>query len=229
MVADIASLLGRGLYSLGEAAQIVRVTPQSLRRWVYGNAQGEAVFRSEYQDDGAGTLSFLDLMQALAVRAATRRDPKIPLPTIREAVLEAEQKHGVPYILARRHKLFALDKSLMIRIDDGRIAGLAGSDRSQEMMVPIIEPFVDEISFDSETGLANEWRPYSYENYAVVLNPALRFGQPLIQPGGYKVDEVLRTIRSEGSIEATAELFGIEDSAVRACLKYKDLFSREAA
>lgn len=220
--------LGVGLYTPAEAAHFVRARPEALARWVYGNLRGDAVLRPRF-DDPDKTITFVDMIQTLAIRAVRTQQRRIPLQKVREAVLGAINDYDVAYPLAMRHRLFAFQNSVVIKLDETNIVGLSGPDRNQRLLVPIVEPFLDEISFSDSDGLAETWTPMKFNDYVVQLDARYRFGQPVIQPGMILVDSLAAAAVSEGSIEAAAEEFETSVDAVKLALKYQDSLTGLAA
>jgi hypothetical protein len=192
--------LGIGVYTAQEAAMYVRAHPRAIQRWVYGGSGGKPVIDSQLDsrsDDRP--ITFTDMIQCLAVRTIRLSYPRISLPKIRDAVETATKEYGLASPLARRHKLCVYANStIVIRIDDDSIHGLTGRDKHQAMMVPIVEPFLDEITYNLD-GLASRWVPNRFNDYQIVLDPMKRFGQPILMPYGILVSAIHNSVMAEGS------------------------------
>lgn len=229
MVMSLEDKLGVGLYTAAEAARYVRARPEAITRWVHGNAKGERVVRPEFASAEERVITFVDMVQALSIRAVRTQASRVPLPAIRDAVRMAEEEHGIEFPLARRHLLFYFDKSIFIKLD-GRdeIVGLTRRDVGQHLLRPIVEPYLEEISF-GEDGLAETWTPMSADGLSIRLDPKLRFGQPIVAPLNILASTLADAVVSEGSIEAAADAHGVERRAVLIALKYFDSLTGLAA
>ncbi len=57
----------------------------------------------------------------------------------------------------------------------------------------------------------------------IVLNPHRRFGEPIVDPGGYTAETLWHATNIEGGIEAAAEAFGVTLDEVRLANRYFDV------
>jgi uncharacterized protein (DUF433 family) len=223
------SVFGVGLYTTVEAARLIRARPQAVARWIHGDRQGEAVINAERMGDADRTVTFLDLMQALAIRQVRRQHPEVPLGRIRDAVKEAQEQYRMVAPLAHReHRLFVFDRTLVIRIGEDTV-GLAGADRRQGLMTRIVEPFLSAIRHDEASGLANEWIPDSSHGFEVVLRPQFRFGQPHLRPSNILTSELASAAIAEGSVDAAASAFDLPPEAIRLAWRFEDSLTELAA
>ena len=76
--------LGKGMYTVAEAALYCRVTTAMMTRWLFGTASGEPVMVPQFGTEER-LVSFLDLVQTLAIREI-RNQHKVPLPKFRQAL-----------------------------------------------------------------------------------------------------------------------------------------------
>ena len=229
MVMNVEEKLGVGLYTAAEAARYVRARPEAITRWIHGNAKGERVVRSEFSDAEERVITFIDMVQALSIRAVRTQAARVPLPAIREAVRMAEEEHGIEFPLARRHLLFYFDKSIFIKLGGSdEIVGLTRRDIGQHLLRPIVEPYLEEIVF-GEDGLAEMWTPMSSDGLSIRLDPNLRFGQPIVAPLNILASTLADAVVAEGSIEAAADAHGVDRKAVLLAVKYLDSLTGLAA
>lgn len=228
MVMSVQDKLGVGLYTAAEAARYVRARPEAISRWVHGNAKGERVVSPKLVDADEQVITFIDMVQALSIRAVRTQASRVPLPAIRAAVQMAETKYGIDFPLARRHLLYYFDKSIFIKLEgQDEIVGLTRGDVGQRLF-PIVEPYLEEISF-GEDGLAEVWKPMSSDDLFVKLDPKIRFGQPVIAPSNILASTLADAVVSEGSIEAAADAHGVDRKAVLLAVKYFDSLTGLAA
>lgn len=224
MVALNNSILnGSGLYTVQEAAWYARMHPATLHRWLKGNGVGDRVFQSEGDIDR--TINFLEFIQALAVRNL-RIHYKVPLASIRNALNTAKEEFQIEYPFARRHTTFLFGKNLWIRPDDetGSMVQISGKERGQTGMTSVIEPFMKDVSFDS-AGLANRYTAFQKNRCEIIMDPAVRFGEPLLQGCGYTPLALFEAAKAEGSVKNAASLYGVTEAQVETCIDYFDFLA----
>lgn len=229
MVMDVQDKLGVGLYTPAEAARYVRARPEAIVRWVHGNAKGERVLRPELESPDERIITFVDMVQALSIRAVRTQASRVPLQVIRDAVRMAEEEHGIDFPLARRHLLFYFDKAIFIKLD-GRddYIGVSRRVSGQHLLRPIVEPYLEEINFRQD-GLAAAWTPMTADDLSIRLDPKLRFGQPIVAPLNILASTLADAVIAEGSIEAAADAHGVDRKAVLLAVKYFDSLTGLAA
>jgi uncharacterized protein (DUF433 family) len=217
-----------GLYTPQEAATFAKLRLQTFNRWFYGNAQGDRVIRPRLNSSDR-IVTFSDLMQAVAVRTL-RQNPKgskVPLQQIREVVEQCEKK-GVTSPLARQHTLYVFGGRLILRTASDDYIGLAsGVDKGQLYQGKIIEPFLEEVRFGSDS-IVDQWSPLSSKKYRISLDANRRFGLPIVEPGGVLVNALVEAVASEGSIKAASEAFEVDEEAVQLAWKYQEYLSQAA-
>lgn len=226
-------ILGLGIYTPSEAAFYARVHTQTMKRWLFGDGKGERVIDTQLGNTDEKIVTFLDFVQALAIRAI-RLQHNIPLPHIREAVDTAKGDFGVDYPFARKHQTFLMSDQkgeghgyilIQLKREDGgkKFVQLSGKKKGNFVLKEIVEPFLDDLYFDHDTGLANEYRPMTHsEECFVRCNPHQRFGEPVIMPSGYTAQTLFDAIVVEGGITKTAKEYGVSENEVKLAYKYID-------
>lgn len=218
---------GSGLYTLGETARYARMQPITAARWFKGDTYCNRVFLLE----DAKIITFLDFVQTLAVRNL-RVHYHVPLQDIREAVNQAAKQFNISHPFAYKHTTFLFEKKIWIRPEGHPLTQIAGKGRGQTGMTPVIENFYRDISFDPQTGYANQYkafeRAYRSGSHKIVMNPTLRFGEPLLDNSGYTPEALFEAAKTEGSIELAARNYGVTIDQVRICVDYFDYLSGSA-
>lgn len=227
MVASSAKLLGVGLYTVREAALFARIAPKKMGRWLFGDKQGEAVLDRQLQSDER-LVTFLDFVQSLAVRAI-RIQHKVPLPKIRQAVTVAQRDYGVEYPFAQKHKTFLHNGEVVIKVGNEEYVEVSGEHTGSRLMTQIVEIFLEDLTFDVR-GLAVQYKAFGYRERAVTMDPAIRFGEPMVANSGYSAKALWEASQTEGGVEQAAKAYDVspEDIAV-ACRYYDHLISPSAA
>ena len=221
MVASEPNLIGIGIYTPAEAAYYARVDTRTMLRWVHGNQAGDPVIHAQLDDDER-TITFLDFVQALAIRAI-RIKHKISLQKIREAVEHAQEKYHVEFPFAMRHRTYLFQKEIIIDLPD-RLALVQitpGKHQDQMVMPEIAEPYLSDLSF-SEDDLAVAFRAFEHGGRTITIDPHRRFGQPIVEGSGYSVQALLDAYQSEGSVESAARAYGVQPEDIFVALHYQD-------
>lgn len=220
MVAATEQLLDVGLYTPAEAAFYARVQTRLINRWLYGGREGEAVLRPQFESTDAKLLTFLDFVQTLAVREI-RSKCRLPLQKIRAGIERARDKYGKPYPLAMEHTTYLYGRELVIRLDEDRMVQVSGRHADQEMMTPIIELYMLDLSFGADR-LAREYTAFKSNEYRVTMDPRLRFGEPMLPSCGYSARALWEACIAEGSMQAAAEAYGVKLEEVELAYRYYD-------
>ena len=239
----IADKLGIGIYTPAEAAFYARVSRRIMTRWVFGDIRGKPVIDRQLRDssDSEKVVTFLDFVQTLAVREVRNRHG-LPLQRIRQGVDEARRRYGIDYPLACRHTIYLFSDQkgqghghIVIRrpddndpIEDQYIQ-LTGREKGNLLMRTVVEMFLSDLQFDPKTGLASQYSPMSENGASIVLNPHRRFGEPIVDPGGYTAETLWDATNIEGGIEAAAEAYGVTVAEVMLANKYFDTLQNQAA
>jgi uncharacterized protein (DUF433 family) len=207
----------QGLYTPAEVALFAKLHRSTVQRWFFGNSMGRPVLPAAATEEK--TLGFLDFVQALAVRDI-RRVHKIPLPKIRAAVQRAEHDYRLTHIFARPHCSVLFDGDIFIYPEgESSPVQVSGKHPHQIGLRQIVEPFQRDLSFD-ERGLANLFTAYRYADEKVVIDPAVRFGEPCVPSCGYSARTLHDAVLSEGGVPQAAKAFGVPEAAVDVALRY---------
>jgi uncharacterized protein (DUF433 family) len=228
MIAEAKDLLGIGLYTPREAAFYARVPTQTLTRWVFGNV-GEPVTNRQVKDADEKLVTFLDFIQALAIRAIRIRH-KVPLQSIRQAYDEAVQHYGLDYPFARDHKVFLLGdtKTLVVRLKDDDYRAISGRTRGNKIITQIVEPFLNDVTFEDDLA-ARFIAWHGRDNLNITMNPKHRFGEPIIEDCGYTARALWDAYETEGGVEAAAKAYGVKTAHVLLACEYYDYLAGTSA
>lgn len=221
---NLTRRLGHGLYSPREAAFYARVTTRTLTRWAFGSEAGEAVFRPQF-GPGERLLSFLDLVQTLAIREI-RAQKKIPLPKFRQAIRYAKKRYGLDYPFARKHVTFWDGENLVLQPRDREFVQASGNGVGQ-LHFAFVEMYLEDLSFGGD-GLADSYTIYRSHHpkpVPVVMKPGIAFGEPLL-PSGYTAVCIADAIKIEGSIDAVVDAYMLPKEEVETAYRFIDFLGR---
>jgi hypothetical protein len=220
MILTPVHFLGKGMYTPSEAAMYARVTPQLMARWVHGSDAGSPVVRPEYSGDEDRTVSFLDLIQAMAIRAI-RQEKGASLRAIRQAV-EFAATQGVEYPFARKHTTYLFNGEIKIDVPGTGLMDASGPQRHQLNMKKILEVYLKDVGFGPE-GLAINYTAFEEGGIKILMNPGYKFGEPVVMPGGHTAWTLWEACLSEGGIAEAASAFHVSEKEVEIAYKYVDI------
>lgn len=232
--------LGAGIYTPAQAAFLARLSPRTMSAWLAG--EHGAAPRAAGRGGGGGrrpgkpatdgsVVTFLDLVQAMAVRAI-RLQRRIPLDEIRDFARWAQEEHGLSHPFARAHRTYLLGSELVLRVDgegeSPEYLERSGRRGGQRLMREIVETYLDDLSFGADR-LACRYTPLRDGSRCVLLDPRHRLGQPLVMPVGVSVGELVAAVAAEGSVKGAARVHDIDPADVRLALRYHDALRGVAA
>lgn len=208
---------GTGLYTLSETARYARMSPVTLSRWLKGDGYCERVFSVE----DTKVITFLDFVQALAVRNL-RRHYNVKLQKIRDAVVRASADFELTHPFAYKHTTYLFENEIWIQPEGKTLTQISGKNHHQLGFTTVIENFYKDISFDPETGFADKYKAFERKGHQIMMNPKLRFGEPILDNCGYTPEALFEAAKSEGSVEAAAKIYGVSKEQVDICVEYFD-------
>ena len=240
-------LLGIGLYTPSEAALYARVSTQLMTRWIHGSKQGSSVVEAQVRDTADKIVTFLDFVQALAIRRIRNERPGISLQKVRQAYVTAKEKFKVEYPFALESTRIGLfgppdrpDRQeiwLCIGEDEEgarKYFQLTGEKRKNQLIGEVVRTYASRLLFDETSKLATKYFPYpiapitggsppaSFVQNRVVMEPGVRFGEPYIESCGYTAQTLFDAYQSEGSIERAAENCGVALEDITLAIEYFD-------
>jgi uncharacterized protein (DUF433 family) len=223
-------LIGTGLYPLTQAARLVGVGPQSVRRWLKGyswkyrdgRSSSGPLWRLQYADDEdlgrEQALGFDDLLELRMV--AKFIEHGVPLIAIR-ATIEAAGELG-DYPLQKQRFVTDGRKIFLDAVEratgERKLLDVRGR---QFVFEDVIRPSLYEDIEYSEAGKARRWFPV-HKRRVIVLDPAVQFGEPIIASAGVPTDTIAAAFAAEGKDRArVAKLYRITPAAVSAAVAFE--------
>jgi uncharacterized protein (DUF433 family) len=209
---------GIGVYSVPEAARLIGMRSQMLRRWVSGyddleagqSAAQKPLWSAQYaKSDENQYLGFRDLVEARIVKAL--RLSGIPLQTVRRCLERARAIIGDDHPFSTRS--FKSDgKTLFLEImqsgDDPILIDLR---QGQQAFKAISAQSLNGLEFGDE--VAERWWLLTGKK-TIVADPGRSFGHPIIASNGMSTKCVAEAVLAEGSIERVAQLYEMRISEV---------------
>lgn len=223
------NLINVGLYTFQEASSLTQASPQELRRWLKGyshkakgsdkRVSGEPLWRTELASSEVDGISFHDLLEVRFVQAFRKHG--VSLQTIRAASQQAREMFNHPYPFTC--KRFQTDGRTIFAsaLEETGEEQLLDLVKKQFAFAKIIEPSLYRgIEFGSDE-LASHWYPLP-RSKAVVLDPTIAFGKPIVTNGNVRTSTLYDAFRAEESKQYVARLYDVPVSAVEAAVRFEE-------
>ncbi|MDQ0615254.1 uncharacterized protein (DUF433 family) [Microbacterium sp. W4I4] len=204
------------IYSLTEAAQIIRAPATSFARWAHGHRfpqrrDGEYGWSEPILSGVRGgrgyTVPFDALAEGYIVESFRRAG--LPMARIRPAVQILRDEIGLEHALL----------SEQLKTDGAEIL-LENGDRDlivvrnrQGVFRDAVEQYLQTITYSG--GLVESVRLPTYEGAEVIVDPLRNSGQPTIAKLGVRVEDVVSRIRAGELMSDVADDFGLTDAEIR--------------
>ena len=212
-------VLHRELYTIGEAARLLRVPPSTLRWWLEGRDEYPPVIRQE--PTGSGTVSWGEFVEAGFLREYRKARS---LQRLRPVIDKLRESFNVPYPLA--HLKPFVGPGLQLTLEAQHSAELP------EDLVIVYEvmtgqlvlahpawEFFRRVDFaESGTQWAERIHPAG-PGSPVVIDPGFSFGAPTIR--GIKTGAIAELVEAGELPEAVAGDFSLDLSEVKAAVSYE--------
>ena len=222
-------LTGIGLYTFHEASRLTRIPLRDLRRWLDGYSYRDRkhhesiaiapLWKTEFSDEQVDGISFHDLLEVRFVHAF--RHHGVSLQTIRVASQRARELFATDYPFTSRQfrtdgrTIFA---SAMEETGETELLDLV---KRQYAFRRIIEPSLYRgIEFNQDQ-VATRWYP-SPRSKAIVLDPEVAFGKPIVTDGGVRTSILYEAFAAEGDKDFVAKLYEVPASAVDAAVAFEE-------
>ena len=223
-------IIGTGIYPLNQAARLVEADPRALRRWLLGYSrthQGERVryeplWKTQLCDEGLAddVIGFRDLLELRMVAAFVRHG--VDLRVIRATVESASRDFGQSYPLSNQQFLTDGKRIFLQAIEEAtgepRMIDIL---RKQFVFSDIIKPSLYAgIEYGSDGAI--RWYPLG-KRKAIVLDPALQFGTPVVAQTGVPTDTIYASYLAEGRDKAmVARVFDLTPRMVTDAVEFEE-------
>jgi uncharacterized protein (DUF433 family) len=219
--------LGRGVYSLSEAARLTDLRTGRVRDWfrTAENKRGVGgVFKSDYPSVGDDrAISFLDLIEVYIAGRLREASPPVSLQHIRKVhqKLSIDLKEHHPFCT---QEIYHSKGQVFTRpINSPDSVSVIEPLTDQAYINAVIMPFLKKIEYDSISNLAKLWRIAD----GVVIDPSRCFGKPISESTGIATRVLASAFESNGrDANRVAGWYEIDIEAVEAAVRFE---SRPAA
>lgn len=212
-------------YGLVEAAYYLGIPVATLRSWVLGRnykvADGMRHFAPiiEIADRKRQQLSFINLVEA-HVLSALRREHAIQLPQVRKAVTYLRNQ------LQSRHPLadqqFVTDGLDLFVEKYGQLINITRD--GQLAMRNVLQSFLKRVKRDAQGSPVKLYlfvRGAVEEPFAVVVDPTVSFGRPVLEGTGIPTEILAQRYKAGDSYEQLVEDYGRPKEEIEEAIRYE--------
>lgn len=217
---DSHQFLGKGIYSVPEAANLTGLKPRQIRRWVTGYDRQthshlqhhEAVFRADYDCVGHRvSLSFLDLIEIMFVDSFRKHG--VSWQSIRVAARKAASMLEFSHPFTKR-VFFTDGTHILTRIAHTlHNAELLNLINDQYEMDHIVSPLLYNNLDFGDLDVAARWWPKGHEG-GVVVDPARNMGKPTIADHNIPTAVLAQLFETTHSADEVADWYEIDAQSV---------------
>lgn len=201
----------------------------TVRNWLFGSSRCHQLFPRQFEDVD-NYVTFYDLVQTIGVRAFRAKEMRIPMHKIRYAIKFAQDRYGIPYPLATSHsRIQWVGSTLAIETDDGRFVDASREHHGCYLIPQIVKELGVRITYDSKTGMAEEYQPLQRGKVKIVVNPQFNFGAPYLPSCGYTAATLAHAAQTERTVKAAAEAYGVTVAEIKAAKAFISSFQKHAA
>jgi uncharacterized protein (DUF433 family) len=220
--------LGTGVYTAHEAARLVGLRPERVRRWTAGysyKAAGEIrasspIFKRDLPAiEGRVALSFHDLVEVLFVRQFLATG--VSMPTIRQAAIDAADMLKTAHPFSMRE--FATDGQEIFRryTDDAGVERMLTMGRSkQTVFVEVIARLLRELEYSLEPLQAVRWWPLGRDR-SVIVDPRRNLGEPTVVDCGVPTRILYGAHVAGETVEGIADWYEVPIEGVRDAIAFE--------
>jgi len=230
MTSAASTFLETGVYTVAEAAYLIRVTERKVRGWVSGYPKTNMIpiITNELGwVNNRLAFSFTNLMEMRFIAFFERAG--VHLFHIRSIMDEVKSLVEHPHPFAT---------NFVFRTDGKKIVGEAIArknrkivydlhSRNYEMWNIVYPTLKDDVIYDPE-GVARGWYPRRDLAPNVILHPKVAFGQPILRKSRIPTRALSDAVKAQGNVRAVAEWFDIPETHVRESVKFETAL-RQAA
>lgn len=211
------------LYTIAEAARVVRLHPATLRSWVLGRSYPTRSGHKSWSplirvaDADLGRLSFANLVEVHVLSAL--RGKQVRVDRIRSATKFIRDS------MKTEHPLADVDTHTdCIDVYVEYLGRLVNVSSPQTSLRPLLERYLERIERD-ENGLASRLFPITRDDgsnaRSILIDPSCRFGRPVLASTNLETAIVADRFLAGDSTAALAADFAIGEAAVEEAIRFE--------
>lgn len=224
---DRAAIADAPAYTGAEVARLLALPPATVRAWFFGmpnSTEREFARVLTPADPARRLLSFVNLCEA-HVLAIVRRSRRVPLPSVRTAMRHLAEKHHVENPLLSWRLVTNAHGGLFI--DDGDDGLLEMTRSSQYAMREVLEQALSRIDWNERDTPVRLFPVPAYAGSPdtaprqVVIDPAIRFGRPMLLGAGVTTEVIADRFRAGDTIDELAADFSVGSKAIEEAIRFQ--------
>jgi uncharacterized protein (DUF433 family) len=207
---DGATLLDRPVYGMSQAARLLGLRTDGLRRWIDGYERRGKVYAPVIRDHttGVDTVTWGEFVEAGYLREY--RAKQVSLQYLRPVISLLRDRLNVQYPLATLRpytsgKELALEVQQKVGLDPELSIVILGRDGSLKVADPAAA-FLEKVDF-ADGDIAERLFPMG-RRVPVILDPDHSFGEPTV-PGGVRTDVLAELVEAGEEPEQLAEIYSL--------------------
>ncbi|HMS26377.1 MAG TPA: DUF433 domain-containing protein [Burkholderiaceae bacterium] len=225
-----------GIYTLAEAAHLVRVPTRSINQWLYGydytrkfadetvKKHVAPIWTPQYDSNtwGEKVIGFRDLLELRVVREFIQHGVSVAV--IRKCFENAKSTFNDSYPLTALR--FATDGKTIFAdaVRSETVEEMMDLHKKQYVFRQIIKPSLYEgIEYDEKN--AKRWFPEGKKR-DIVIDPDRQFGKPIVAEFGVPTAALFASYKAEGADKAAvamvARIFEIPTKSVSAAIRFEE-------
>lgn len=229
------TILGKGIYTIPEAARLAQVSSARITRWISGYERAGVsyppLWNSELHtedDERRSSVSFADLMEAKVIAAFYTHGVQIQ--TVRKAIDIAREVFQLERPFSS--EVFQTDgKRIFLELRDTVTDdnGLLDVVTNQRTFKEIIRPTFKNIDFEQATAV--RWWPLG-KRTSIVVDPSRSLGKPIENSTGVPIDSLIdalgikdSSVPSKRDFDYVSRLFDVEVSHVIAAAEFSKQYA----
>ena len=201
-------------YRYQDASKALDIPASTLRAWTRGQEGFESVFRAA----GEGGLSYFNLIEAQVLRAI-RRDGKVSMRHVREALDAAQQTHGVDRLLIHEDFRFGAIGLFIERYSQLISLRLSGQIAIRDLLIE----HLSRVEYDDE-GFPRLFFPNLVrhtDKKLIRIDPFVSFGRATVTTRPVSTQAIVSRIDAGEEIEYVSDDYEITKEEVEAAIYYE--------
>ncbi len=223
---DLESVSTQGfdqpVYTVAAAAELLRVSPRTLGRWLDGDKYRGRVHPPiiRIEPTGSSDLTWAEFVEA-GLLAQYRRELSVRLQEIRTVVAALRETYGDPYPLAFHKPWEGPNRRLLVQSQQlnhlSEDLWLVAPATGQPLLLPPADAFLRRVDWSGNEPIA--WRPHDDPRSPVRCRPDFRGGRPSIN--GISTIAIFEHIDGGEPVEDVAEDFNLSTNDAHWALAYE--------
>lgn len=204
------AVLERPMYSLAEAAHLLRMSESTLRWWLEGKDEYDPVLRTE--PTGSTDVTWGEFVEARLLREYRKR--RVSLPKLRAFISKLRSEMGIPYPLAHRQPFIGVGRRLLLEAQlsaDLPYAFVYEPVSGQLQLDGKAKEFYDTLVFDQD-GWAARIFPNG-QSSPIMIDPDYGFGAPTVK--GIRTENIAELVDAGDPVKSVTEMYGLTPDEVK--------------